>query len=352
LEFAIQIESFSFGSVYDKLYFWDANPSPGQPTINKYNQSWVRGGGGDNAALYGIGTRPVFKSPVISISPSMPATTASVRILRGSGGPTWAQANDVTISGTSCTLPDITALFSESDVQYDKLTLVWEISFDGGSTWESIGYTDPLDFYWIPADPSLPQVFDYGIKWACQAIEAYRSTDYPTVLNSAISARINYLPNLSTPANYMNGSGWVLQVLAIPGGACLSNAYLLNYLLQSFGVNAGAVKVYWAGTSVSNWTRWNFNGTNPTPPCVNFHADAEYGCNSFNSNRNARDNVPKNPRFNFHAMVVIGSNTYDPSYGLTGAAATADFFNMWNGCAKQIGSWSDYNSTSDTDNCR
>ena len=346
-QFAIEIETFVFGGVYDELYFWDATLDSGNggPTNNKYNQKWVRGGGGDNAALYGIGTDVILKSPVINISPSMPPTTVSVRVDDGSS--ILARLDGISISGTTFTLPDMTTSYTSTVVLWeDEVILFWEISFDGGSTWQSIGQTDTLNLYWIPAAPTISKVFDYGIQWACGSVEYSGSTNYVNVLNSAISAWINYQPGWPTPdgtkfplyINYFDSSGWVLQVLQKDGGQCLSNALLLHYLLESIGVNAGTVEMYWAGTP---YTDWNFQGIDPTPPCVNFHADAQdgiYGCNNFNANRAARSaGVAKNPRFSFHSMLVIGTNTYDPSYGLTGAAATADFYNMWNGCSKQMG---------------
>jgi hypothetical protein len=347
---SIEIERFSFGGIYDELYYWDYSGS-GSPTNTKYTQKWDRAGGSGNAALYQVGANATFKSPVISISPAISPTSVDFRV--SIGGEVIAEIDSVTISGSSYTLPDITTSAALSTiVDYEEWVLDWEISFDGGTTWESIGSTDPIDFYWIPDAPALSKVFDYGIWFACTQIsEAYRD-DYANALTVAISDWIYYLPGLGTPSNFMDGSGYVLQVLQIPGGQCLSNAYLLSYLLQSIGVSSGTVECYWAGTSSTTWVTWDFEGTNPTPPCVNFHADAEYGCSNFNANRPARSSgVAKNPRFKFHSMVVIGSTTYDPSYGLTDPASTAAFYNMWNGCSQQMGSFSAYGSCTWVNHC-
>jgi hypothetical protein len=327
--FTVEIQSFKFsGGACNSIYKWNNGGSHGQIL-----QRWMRGGPA-GIAVYKINSPVVLALPRLTVSPALPAGTSytvSVRVLYGSTQ--LNRVDGITLSGAVTLLPDFTvpSSFASSVVISDSRVFAWEISFDGGTSWQSMGNSGPIPFFWIYDTPTIPTtqtIFDLALQKACQYVGG--GTNYPSLINSGIAGDLSYAPDQPEPPGTEDFSGGVLAAYSAGMAQCITNACLLQYLLGTIGSPGGIVTCYWGGLS---YTQLKKCGT--TPPGL---------CGSFQANRPARSGLIANPRLKYHAIIDISGTFYDPSYGIT-TNPSVDFTAVCPGCGTSpwVGHISDLN---------
>lgn len=243
----------------------------------------------------------------LGINPSVSTMSAKLRVKNGS---TIIANKDISLSGTNITITGIsTSSALESTVKATTPTFTWEISFNGGSTWQSIGNSGPHTMYWTNATPLSPPfkndagntfstLYDLALQKACGY--ANGASDLSTItnnINTGIDNEINYQPSVSI------GTQHPLVAYSTPSGCqCSDLAMLLRGLLRSIGID-GTTLYIWAGSSATTLTRYKIGSTGETFP-------------SFRISRSAHDSAEANPHFKFHSVVSTNNTWYDPSYGL------------------------------------
>lgn len=248
-----------------------------------------------------------------TISPSATSTAAKIRVKNGT---TVLATKDVTLSGSTISVTGITAGSAiETTIKTTAPTFAWEISFDGGNSWGSMGTSGPHILHWTNAAPLIEPfkddsgftysaLYDLALEKACGyaagATNAAGAVDLGAVIgniNTGVDTDTKYNPGISIRtlhplAAYSTSSG--IQ--------CSDEANLLRGLLRSIGID-GTVLFIWAGPNSSTLSRFTVGSTGSANP-------------SFRIIRGTHDEAPTNPHFKFHAVVSTNSKWYDPSYGL------------------------------------
>jgi hypothetical protein len=229
-----------------------------------------------------------------------------------------AKKNSITISGTSVTITGITVDSAlESNVKTATPTFTWEISFDSGTTWNSMGTSGPHTMYWTQAAPLSPPfksdngatyapLYDLALQKACGYANGASSLSVViSNINQGIDGDINY-----QPANSI-GSQHPLNAYTTSGGCqCSDLANLLRGLIRSIGID-GTTLYIWAGSNSGTITRY-------------VRASTGASFQSFRIIRASHDSAEQNPHFSFHSVVSTNSLLYDPSYGLSYGSLSFD----------------------------
>ncbi len=184
-------------------------------------------------------------------------------------------------------------------------TFSWKLICGDGTN--SIGSSGPHSTYVVNATPLVSPLYHLALEKACGY--ANGDTNVVAKINSGIDGELIYRPSQDRPVGYETGNGSVLKAYDDGAAQCDVNAYLLQYLLGSVGVDASVV-YYWGGVAATEGTYYN----NP-----------DGGICSFRCDRPAHNDAGANPRFTFHAMTDVAGTIYDPSYGLTGAPSFTEF---------------------------
>ncbi len=284
----------------------EIDPNDNAPT-------WKSSNNPDLPAAYAKGgTVTMFAT--LGIDPSISNTSAKIRVKRGTD---VMGTKDVTISGTTTTITGITTTLAlESTVKTSSLTFIWEISYDGGTTWFPMGNSGPHKIYWTfgtPLSPPFQQSFngssdsalyDLALEKACGA--ANGASDSATIvsrINQQVAADTFYDPSDALFAHPLNAySDHCL---------CADLASLLRGLIRSIGID-GSVRYIWAGP----------NSTTERLFIVGSRGDQGDLNPSFRVTRSATDGASTNPHFAYHAVVPVGGTLYDPSYGLDYSSLT------------------------------
>jgi hypothetical protein len=289
-----QITQWSGGAVID-------NPDGSAAT-------WKSTSNPNYPVAYAKGAMPTMFAK-LGISPSASSTSARIRAKNGSD--VIAKKNNITISGTSVTITGITTTVAiESTVKTTTPTFTWEISFDAGTTWQSMGNSGPHTMYWTYAAPLSPpfkndagttysSLYDLALQKACGY--ANGTSTLGTVIspiNLGIDSDINY-----QPSNSIGGQNPLDAYTTSGGCQCSDLANLLRGLLRSIGID-GTTTYIWAGPNSSTLYRYTIGSTGSTNP-------------SFRIIRGAHDSALADPHFKYHAVVSTNSTWYDPSYGLS-----------------------------------
>ncbi len=257
-----------------------------------------------------------------TISPA--ATTNTAAKIRVKNGTTVLATKDVTLSGSTISVTGFTAGSAiETTIKTTAPTFAWEISYDGGSSWASIGTSGPHLLYWTNAAPldapfkddsgfTYSALYDLALEKACgYAAGAVTSTG--AVDLDAVIGNINTGVDHDTKYNPRNSIGTLHPLSAYErtdGIQCSDEANLLRGLLRSIGID-GTTLYIWAGPNASTLTRFTVGSTGDQNP-------------SFRIIRGIHDSAPLNPHFKFHAVVSTNSKWYDPSYGLIYNSLTFD----------------------------
>lgn len=243
----------------------------------------------------------------LGIDSSAPTTSAKIRVKNGS---TVIANKDISVSGTSVTVSGIsTGSALETTVKTTTPTFIWEISFNGGTSWAPIGSSGPHKMHWTHATPLNPPfrndagttfspLYDLALQKACDyAAGAATLSTVISNLNTGVDTDNNYNPFVSI------GNQHPLKAYETLGGCqCTDLALLLRGLMRSIGIDGTALFI-WAGPNVNSHTRYTRGSTSQTHP-------------TFRIARSAHDSAEVNPHFSFHVVVSANSTWYDPSYGL------------------------------------
>jgi len=248
-----------------------------------------------------------------AISPSATSTAAKIRVKNGT---TVLATKDVTLSGSTLSVTGITAGSAiEKTIKTTAPTFAWEISYDGGTSWASIGTSGPHILHWTNAAPLIEPfkdddgftysaLYDLALEKACGyaagAVTTTGAVDIGAVIgniNTGVDTDTNY-----NPANSIHSLHPLSAYETTAGIQCSDEANLLRGLLRSIGID-GTVLYIWAGPDASTLRRFTVASTGATNP-------------SFRIIRAAHDSAVVNPHFKFHAVVSTNSKWYDPSYGL------------------------------------
>ncbi len=299
--------------------------------------TWKRTGNPDHPVAYTKGAN-ITMFAELSVSPSLPNSEAMIRVKDGS---TVIATKAFTLSGSSATVTGISTMAPlENTVKSTTPTFTWDISFNGGSSWSSIGTSGPHTLYRTydaPLSPpfknddddEFPPLYDLALdKATCYSNGASTvgeiiskinglPTDGPPQGNScgtSVQGDIYYDPAISI------GTLHPLQAYAVPNGIqCSDNAFLLRGLLRSIGID-GTVRYIWAGPNASTIYLYQV-GSNGR--IVSFRID-----------RSAHEgSTETDPHFSFHAVVAANGTWYDPSFG--GSYSTLPFTETLNSSSIQ-----------------
>jgi len=149
----------------------------------------------------------------LGISPSVSTMSAKLRVKNGS---TVIANKDISISGTNVTVTGISTNSAlESTVKTTTPTFSWEISFDGGSTWQAMGNSGPHTIHWTFSTPLSPQfkndagttyaaLYDLALQKACgYANGSSNSSTVISNVNTGIDGDINYNPSRSIGGQHL-----------------------------------------------------------------------------------------------------------------------------------------------------
>jgi hypothetical protein len=291
---------------------------------------------------YVKGARPTMAAN-IAFSPAL-TSSQSAKIRAKKGGAVIA-TKDVTFpAGGGYRVTGITSqadLETTPDVRKSTYTFDWEVSWDNGSSWSSMGSSGPVTFYWTYDTPKpnpfnslgnvpFPKLYDKALDIAC----TYANSAYATGLSVPENLAASLTGHISDHLYYSPG-GPIEGVFAHPlrayirtdpKGQCSDHALLLEGLLKSIGV--AAVNTYvWGGdaATMDKWHYWFITGAYPDS-----HIAIEPTLRATRSTQNG-DAEPF-PHFTFHDVVKLdGSSRYfDPSYGDYNTQVEMDETFHWN----------------------
>jgi len=273
-----------------------------------YTPTWKISNNPDNPVAYTKGAN-INMFAKFSIAPSLVPRNVKIRVKNGS---TVIANKDAEIAGTTATIIDISTTSAlESTVKKTTPTFDWEISYDEGTNWSSIGSSGPHTMYWTYDEPlSPPFAGDYGETYPQKyalALErattyANASSDMSTIIdrvNAGVKNDIWYQPDSDDFGTHLLNAYDLVPPLGLQ---CSQHANLLRGLLRSIGIN-GETLYIWAGTT----TQIKLFGV----PGLGKAA-------SFRITEGTHDSSTEvNPHYKFHSVVSVNGTSYDPSFGKT-----------------------------------
>ncbi|HMQ03778.1 MAG TPA: hypothetical protein PKD26_07670 [Pyrinomonadaceae bacterium] len=283
------------------LHKW---PPPGTAIDTGYTPTWKISNNPDNPVAYTKGTN-INMFAKFSITPSLVPRNVKIRVKNGS---TVIANKDAEIAGTTTTIIDInTTSPLESTVKKTTPTFDWEISYNDGTTWSSIGSSGPHTMYWTYSTPLGPpfandfggsygEIYDLALEKA--TVYGNGASDLDTIIgsiNTGVEAAVSYQPALGL------GNQHPMDAYSSPNqGNCSDHTHLLRGLLRSVGID-GTITYIWAGTNSSTLTYYQRGSTTNTP--------------SFQITKGQHEGAEANPHFFYHSVIKANNNWYDPSYG-------------------------------------
>lgn len=285
---------------------------------------------------YERGSTPTFSATVVLNAAPPKGTTI---MIRGTGPDKIdVPATAAALNGTKATITNVkaTSAFPNKVDYYSSFRIRWEISTDGGTTWQAAGRSDNEIFVTLAA----PQTsLRYVTLFFIGSLEAIGDTTAADTISDVWDA---FAPNKiqrtdGTPLVYYGtyGTGVTSTTGLLKGanGQCGSFCKLFIDVLKEQGIkrNNDYVTVFYAngvangGFLVKNW---NFAaaGTsgNPFYPYVNVLKQVDKNGYSWTkAEATQAPGIPgqNNPSpasmFNNHQVVLLGDVLYDPSYGVT-----------------------------------
>lgn len=289
--------------------------------------TWERGRNNDDKypVAYEKGATPkifgTFKvtNPVAGIS----AVTVQMKI----GSTVYAEIPNVDVSSAGDVSFDNVTLSSplpnSNITRMTKYDFDWEMKLDGNNKWFNAGESGAHRIYWLPSSvittaPKFrrnPQrfnvheqgLYDVGLLHSAGAL-GNGSDDQNAIakkITEHLDTAIRYDPsNPSTDTNPLN----VFKVEK-PKRECGDNATILAALLKTVGVD-NTIRTTGGGNTISKiWHLFPNSGNEVSgrftrPEKVEPATLTEPAIF-----------VEANPHFRYHATVIVGSNSYDPSYG-------------------------------------
>lgn len=231
--------------------------------------------------------------------------------IRVKNGSTVVATKDIVQDGNEVTITGISTNLTEAGVKKTTPTFAWEISYNSGSSWSSIGNSGPHTMYWTYAEPLSPSfkndagttyspLYDEALKRACDySFGESTPSDIIWNINEGVELDIPYNPNQSIYNLHP-----LKAYSTVNGCQCSDQTNLLRGLLRSIGID-GTTTYIWAGPNASTVRRYTRSSGNPT----------DYY--SFQIDRSQHDYAEDDPHFLFHAVVSTNGTWYDPSYGMS-----------------------------------
>jgi hypothetical protein len=290
------------------------------------------------------GTNPTVFAK-FAITPASPRDiNAVIRIKRDSMVIT-TQNISVALSGNTLSVRDITVseriLEPRSDgtppkIKKGQYEFKWEISFNNGQSWKSIGDSGDHRIHWIVGNPinhtilnsnarelengqvqcidqnrpcEWNKLYDVALKNSTEKLGG-GETDLNKIaekINKELAGKIPYQPQLEPTEDNP------LKIITENDGAvCWDNALLLRGLLRSIGISP-SIKFYYGG---KNGYRHFFFYYPDGPPCPpNGDCRATMRLSRGDLCRLPNECVDADPHFSYHATVDFLNKKYDPSYG-------------------------------------
>lgn len=305
---------------------------PGQPAIDQPDgttPTWKETSDPKFPAAYIKGTNPTLFAE-LSITPSLTTSQSAVlQVKKGSVVITSSPVN-VTLIDDKVRVNGISIPFANLEsgqfVKKAEYKFNWEISFNGGTSWISIGESGKHDVHWLAGEPTeIPfqdsrgtpytGLFDEALKWSTGRVES-NLTDVKVLekINNSLSKKTLYAPaQVSIRDN-------PLKIISDDGdrkAVCTDNALIFRGLLRSIGFNDAQIKYHWGGnptTGRRNYFCYNPDGFGCTSTPDNLLGNRQ----TMQVTREALpspENVEQNPHFRYHATVQVLGLSYDPSYG-------------------------------------
>ena len=264
---------------------------------------WAKSSSPDLPVAYTKGAEPTAFGK-LSVTPALPdGFTLQVTLQAKRDSSIVATKDSVELVASESTFSG--AEFStsiETSVKKLAVSLSWEASIDG-TDYNPMNSTGPITFYSTNGTPTVDPIYDVALNTATLAING--DADMAGKLNARVAA-LPYNPAAGVATSTLDDSGGVLDALyEISGNQCVTNSYLLRYLLKSIGTDGGSVLTYYFGAHIGQVMVFQYRAS-------------PVGYASFQCNRPAKGPMPSNPFFIYHAMTTIGTTIYDPSYGMTG----------------------------------
>jgi hypothetical protein len=276
--------------------------------------TWKSTGNPGHPVAYTKGAMPsVFAT--FGITPTAPAwVTAKIRVKNGST--VMAQTPTISISGAQVTVSPFNFTQAlESTVKRTDAFFTWEISFNGGTTWNPLGLSGPHIMYWTYATPLSPTftsfsssgpgqdfvpLYDLALEKACGYVNGQSAIGTVlSLINIGVKNEIYYNPS-QTLAVFTHPLEVYTQFYHCQ---CANFASLYRGMIRSIGIN-GQVNYYFGGLTSNQIRTYKWSSTGDTSV-------------SLQMTENANDFAGANPHFAFHALVNANGTLYDPSYGVT-----------------------------------
>jgi hypothetical protein len=216
----------------------------------------------------------------------------------------------------------------------------WEVSFDNGQTWIDSGASQHI-IYWTYNDPIAPANCESdGIPRNCTFVNEWGEREYAGLFDLALekatqgaSSTIQSSDGIAKQLAYNiddavrydpnNTAQDMVHPLKIYDSnilvaECSSNAYLLQGLLRSIGIQ-NEVILSWGGNPANgNAYVYNYQQTSTQGYRVTFQTERP-------RKNSGGEDVEKNPHFTFHAVVKLNGKYYDPSYGATSIFTSSEY---------------------------
>jgi hypothetical protein len=272
------------------------------------NPAWSAAGSSQLVA-YNFGTPPTMFAR-FSVVPPVAAPVSGVQVRAFSGATAVGQKTGLDIRGgviedAGSGSGKVTGIGGGSPIPGAEVGDLYadfrfETSTDGGRIWFDSGSASAVRMIFTAATPTPPggdlreDVLD--LSWAI-ASTATAVED----LRSLVRMYVYYDPTTAMPNSFTNSDD-VMELFTNPH-QCDSQAYLLRYLTQSFGIPADVV-YFWYGRPTAFWT---------------YRRGSTHGVGStFQCDRPQEDDAELEPHFAFHALTDVGGTLHDPSYNFTG----------------------------------
>lgn len=328
----INAEVTSVGFTGDhEIYKWPANNDyqSAQPITDP---TWVRGSNDNKPVAYtkGTGATAAKLLATLTLTPAIPAgqsVSAQIRVKKGTE--IIATKTGITLTGDTAQISDIQANNKLEDttpiVAMKDYNFAWEISFDNGVSWRSIGNSGPHKVYWLYGNPQPDKfvnraeinnddrLYDLALS---KSIGRLNETGVPNTTD--LAEKISFLVDRDFMYNpeqsIVNGFHALSVYQLTSNGDCGFHANLLRSLLRSIGYPA-ETSYYWGGKPSTNPN--NFNGKQFFYIHRLSSSPGDTEESTFQIERERHDLAKENPHYQYHAMVKISdsSNIYDPSYG-------------------------------------
>lgn len=349
-------QNFTYAKVIPKTVSFSGSITIKKDEGGNYSApQWSSSNSTQSPVAYVSGTAPTVSATFTTTCSNIPS---SVYIRGTSSDSTLFAQKNVTISGTTFTYPSTTGskVFQQGVVRFfDPYTINWEISFDAGNTWRTIGSTSNTLYVTKSSQSSSSYNYHTVFHLSCKNAN-YQTSD--TAIISHVweeftdQVILNYKgDSLYYYKDWSSPNVTLSSLLMYKDAECYTFAYLFIAMIKVQGiastnnsVNIEADALYYCGYTLNGFLvkNWSF-GTSQTSGCSDFPYK-----NTFNSLYNSTYNgyafiksegtdvkgvagqCNKNPPscFNNHQVAKINGVYYDPAYGVKYGTSLSNIKNI------------------------